>query len=136
VRPGRAQLSPAAWAAVERFDLSDVLEAMPSALPYGRRRLVAIARSVAAQPDVILLDEPAAGLSAPERVELGDLVREMAREWNMAVLLVEHDVDMVMRVCDRITVLEFGRVIAQGPPEAVRNDAEVRRAFLGEEVPS
>ena len=136
VRPGRAQLSPAAWAAVERFDLADVLEAMPSALPYGRRRLVAIARSVAAQPDVILLDEPAAGLSAPERVELGDLVREMAREWNMAVLLVEHDVDLVMRVCDRITVLEFGRVIAQGPPEAVRNDAEVRRAFLGEEVPS
>jgi len=121
---------------VERFELADVLDAMPCALPYGRRRLVAIARSVAAQPDVILLDEPAAGLSAPERVELGDLVREMAREWNMAVLLVEHDVDMVMRVCDRITVLEFGRVIAQGQPEEVRNDAEVRRAFLGEEVRS
>lgn len=134
VRPGRAELSAAAWAAIRRFDLTDALDVLPSALPYGRRRLVAIARSVAAQPDVILLDEPAAGLSAPERVELGDLIREMAREWNMAVLLVEHDVDMVMRVCDHITVLEFGKVIAQGPPEEVRNDTEVRRAFLGQEV--
>ena len=136
VRPGREQLSAAGWAAVHRFGLTDALYAMPAALPYGRRRLVAIARSIAAQPDVLLLDEPAAGLSAPERVELGDLVREMAREWNMAILLVEHDVDLVMRVCDEITVLEFGRVIAQGPPELVRTHDEVRRAFLGQEVPA
>lgn len=136
VRPGRAQLSPAAWAAVHRFGLADALDAMPGALPYGRRRLVAIARSIAAQPDVLLLDEPAAGLSAPERVELGDLVREMAEQWNMAILLVEHDVDLVMRVCDHITVLEFGKVIAQGTPDAVRAHDEVRRAFLGQEVPA
>jgi ABC-type branched-subunit amino acid transport system ATPase component len=83
---------------------------------------------------VLLLDEPAAGLSAPERVELGDLIREMATEWNMAILLVEHDVDLVMRVCDQITVLEFGRVIAQGAPEIIRTHDEVRRAFLGQEV--
>jgi ABC-type branched-subunit amino acid transport system ATPase component/branched-subunit amino acid ABC-type transport system permease component len=134
VRPGPAKLSAAAWSAVRRFGLEDALESMPSALPYGRRRLVAIARSIAAQPDVLLLDEPAAGLSAPERVELGDLIREMATEWNMAILLVEHDVDLVMRVCDQITVLEFGRVIAQGAPEIIRTHDEVRRAFLGQEV--
>lgn len=134
VRPGRAELSPAAWAAVHRFELADALDAMPSSLPYGRRRLVAIARSIAAQPDVLLMDEPAAGLSAPERLELGDLIREMAQEWNMTILLVEHDVDMVMRVCDQITVLEFGKVIAQGPPDIVRAHKEVRRAFLGQEI--
>jgi sulfate-transporting ATPase len=80
------------------------------------------------------MDEPAAGLGTEERQELGQLIRLMAREWGIAVLLVEHDVDLVMNVCDHITVLEYGRVIAQGTPELVRADAEVRRAFLGQAV--
>jgi sulfate-transporting ATPase len=134
VRPGPATISESAQEAVLRFDLTDALDKLPGQLPYGRRRLVAIARSIAARPDVILLDEPAAGLSAEERDELGDLIREMAEKWGIAVLLVEHDVDLVMRVCDNITVLEFGRVIAQGSPDVVRANDEVRRAFLGQEV--
>jgi sulfate-transporting ATPase len=134
VRPGPAVLSESAREAVRRFDLTDALDSYPGQLPYGRRRLVAIARSIAARPDVLLLDEPAAGLAAQEREELGDLIREMAEKWGMAVLLVEHDVDLVMRVCDFITVIEFGKVIAQGTPDEVRSNTEVRRAFLGQEV--
>ncbi|MGW9111730.1 ABC transporter permease subunit [Microbacterium sp. NPDC055683] len=136
VRPGRAVLSAGAWTAIRRFDLVDDLDHRPGQLPYGRRRLVAIARSIAAQPDVLLMDEPAAGLSSLEREELGDLIQEMAKEWKMAILLVEHDVDLVMRVCDEITVLDGGRVIAQGTPESVRAHRDVRRAFLGEEMVS
>jgi sulfate-transporting ATPase len=136
VRPGPATLSDSALEAVRRFELEDVLDTLPGELPYGRRRLVAIARSIAARPDVLLLDEPAAGLAAAERVELGELIREMADSWGIAILLVEHDVDLVMRVCDHVTVLEFGAVIAAGPPEEMRQHAEVKRAFLGQEVAS
>ncbi|MGA1838096.1 branched-chain amino acid ABC transporter permease/ATP-binding protein [Herbiconiux sp. 11R-BC] len=136
VRPGAGALSGAALEAVRRFELDDTLDVLPGELPYGRRRLVAIARSIAAQPDVILLDEPAAGLSAGERIELAELIRLMADSWGIAVLLVEHDVDLVMRVSDHITVLEFGKVIAAGAPEEVREHDEVRRAFLGQEVGS
>ncbi|MCJ1688336.1 ATP-binding cassette domain-containing protein [Rathayibacter sp. VKM Ac-2927] len=136
VRPGRGRMSPAAWDAVHRFGLEDTLDLLPGALPYGRRRLVAIARSVAALPQVLLLDEPAAGLSSLEREELGALIREMADSWGIAVLLVEHDVDLVMRVCDHITVLEFGAVIAHGAPDVVRSHDDVKRAFLGQEIPA
>jgi ABC-type branched-subunit amino acid transport system ATPase component/branched-subunit amino acid ABC-type transport system permease component len=134
VRPGAATLSDTAREAIHRFELDDVLDTKPGELPYGRRRLVAIARSIAARPDVLLLDEPAAGLSADERTELGDLIRQMADSWGIAILLVEHDVDLVMRICDHITVLEFGTVIAEGAPEAVRQHEEVKRAFLGQGV--
>jgi sulfate-transporting ATPase len=136
VRPGPAALSDSALEAVRRFELDDVLDSLPGELPYGRRRLVAIARSIAARPDVLLLDEPAAGLAAAERIELGELIRDMADSWGIAILLVEHDVDLVMRVCDHVTVLEFGTVIASGPPEVMRQHAEVKRAFLGQEVAS
>ena len=136
VRRRPIRLSSAGWDAVTRFGLEDALQKLPGELPYGRRRLVALARSIAAGPDVLLLDEPAAGLSSREREELGDLIREMARERGIAVLLVEHDVDLVMRTCDHITVVEFGEVIASGTPDVIRSHEEVRRAFLGEEVPA
>jgi sulfate-transporting ATPase len=118
--------------AVQRFGLEAVLGDRPRDLPYGKRRLVAIARAIAAEPSLLLLDEPAAGLSANERDELAKLIRELAEDWGMGVLIVEHDVELVMRVCDHITVLEFGKVIARGSPADIRKDARVLQAFLGE----
>ena len=86
-------------------------------LPYGQRRLLAIARAVATQPSVLLLDEPAAGLGDVETAELAHLVRRLAKEWGIAVLLVEHDMNFVMSVCDELVVLDFGRQIAAGTPD-------------------
>ena len=92
----------------------------PDELPYGRRRLVAIARTIAAGPSVLLLDEPAAGLDLEERGELGRLVRRLADEWGLAVLLVEHDASLVLQTCDRVAVLDFGVKIAEGHPRRDR----------------
>ncbi|WP_307828065.1 ABC transporter ATP-binding protein [Nocardioides sp. SYSU D00038] len=104
----------------------------PTSLPYPVRKRVALARALAADPEVLLLDEPASGLSGSEIEELGDLVRTLAGR--TSVLLVEHHMDLVMRVCDHITVLDFGRVIASGPPDVVRDDPAVLAAYLGESV--
>ncbi len=131
VWPGRSRLSSAAVAAVGELDLGDVLESKPGDLPYGTRRLVAIARAVAASPSVLLLDEPAAGLGEQESAELGRLIRRLADEWGMGVLLVEHDVAMVMETADKVVVLDFGKKIAEGTPAEVRSNAAVVAAYLG-----
>src|SRR6185437_10758063 len=112
--PGKPRLTPAAQAAVELLDLTDDLHRLPTELPYGRRRLVAIARAIAAEPSILLLDEPAAGLSQAQSVELRTLLRHLADERGMGVLLVEHDVDLVMSSCDRVVALVFGTEIASG----------------------
>jgi sulfate-transporting ATPase len=132
VRPGAAPLSAAAEAVVREFGLDDDLDRRPEELPFGRRRLVALARAVAAEPSVLLLDEPAAGLGDQDTAELGRLVRRLADDWGLAVLLVEHDVSLVLDVCDRVAVLEFGRVIAEDAPAAVAGDPVVVTAYLGE----
>jgi sulfate-transporting ATPase len=119
-------------AAIREFRLEDHLLRQVQDLPYGQRRLLAIARAVASQPSVLLLDEPAAGLGDTETVELGNMVRRLADDWGMAVLLVEHDMNFVMSVCDEIVVLDFGRKIADGPRDVVRNDPAVVAAYLGE----
>jgi sulfate-transporting ATPase len=119
--------------AIKEFGLGDDLDRNVEDLSYGKRRLLAIARAVAMQPSVLLLDEPAAGLGDAETAELAHLVRRLADDWGMAVLLVEHDMTFVMSVCDEIVVLDFGRRIAEGPPEAIRRDERVVAAYLGED---
>jgi ABC-type branched-subunit amino acid transport system ATPase component/ABC-type branched-subunit amino acid transport system permease subunit len=131
VRPGRARLGPAATQAVHDLGLADVLQAYPGELSYGRRRLLAIARAVAANPTVLLLDEPAAGLDERERADLATLITRLAHDRGLAVLLIEHDVNLVSSVSDRMLALDFGRVIAAGSPDSVRDDAGVRSAYLG-----
>jgi ABC-type branched-subunit amino acid transport system ATPase component/ABC-type branched-subunit amino acid transport system permease subunit len=129
--PGAHPLSPTAVAAIQEFELTDSLTKLPGELPYGRRRLVGIARAVASGPSIIMLDEPAAGLDETESAELAHLIRRLADQRKMGVLLVEHDVGLVMSTCDRIVVLEFGQVIASGTPDEIRDDPLVRAAYLG-----
>ena len=129
--PGHHDLPPTAVAAVHEFELEPLLDKTPEELPYGRRRLVGIARTVASGPSVVMLDEPAAGLDERESAELAQLIRRLADERNMGVLLVEHDVGLVMSTCDRVVVIDFGSVIASGPPAEIRGDRAVRDAYLG-----
>jgi ABC-type branched-subunit amino acid transport system ATPase component/branched-subunit amino acid ABC-type transport system permease component len=131
--PRRAALSSAAEAAIGMFGLSRDLERRPGELPLGRRRLVAIARAIAAEPSVLLLDEPAAGLDEEETQELGQLIRRLASEWGLAILLVEHDVPLLMSTCDKLVAIDFGHVIATGPPEEVRHHPQVIESYLGVE---
>lgn len=132
--PRKEHLPPAALRAISDLDLHDVLELPASDLPYGQRRLVSIARALAGTPSILLLDEPAAGLSDAETAELRHLIRRLADEWGVGVLLVEHDMSLVMAVCDRIVALETGQVIAEGRPDEIARNERVRAAYLGDEV--
>ncbi|MGD9997453.1 MAG: ATP-binding cassette domain-containing protein [Ilumatobacteraceae bacterium] len=134
VHPGKPRLGAAATAAVREFQLVDDLDRFPTELPFGRRRLVAIARAIAAEPSVLLLDEPAAGLDEQETDELGHLIVRLAKEWGLAVLLIEHDVSLVLRVCDRVEALDFGRSIASGTSDEIANDPVVIAAYLGSDT--
>jgi sulfate-transporting ATPase len=105
----------------------------PGELSYGTQRLVAIARAVAFAPRIILLDEPAAGLDERERRELGQVIRRLADEWGLGVVLIEHDVALIAEVSDEMLALEFGRAVAHGDPDEVRSHPRVVAAYLGED---
>jgi ABC-type branched-subunit amino acid transport system ATPase component/branched-subunit amino acid ABC-type transport system permease component len=129
-RAGQTWTAPAV-AAINEFGLSGHLAELPDNLPHGVRRLVAVARGVAQAPSVLLMDEPASGISMSERQHLTVLIRRLADAWGMGVLLIEHDVSMVMAVCDRVAVLKGGRLLRVGTPDEVRNDPSVLAAYLG-----
>jgi sulfate-transporting ATPase len=133
VAPGKPVLTPAALSAVESFGLTAHLDESPAGLSFGARRLLAIARALAGSPRILMLDEPAAGLGTDERAELRRLVRHLAEDWGIAVLIIEHDVDLVLGVSDRVLALDFGRTIAEGTPAQIRDDAAVIAAYLGTE---
>lgn len=134
VWPKNPKFPPEVVRAIIEFELDEDLHRDVKDLSYGKRRLLAIARAVAMHPSIILLDEPAAGLSTAESAELGRVVRRLADEWGMAVLVVEHDMNFVMGVCDEVIVLDFGELIASGPPAQIRTDPAVIAAYLGDEA--
>jgi ABC-type branched-subunit amino acid transport system ATPase component/branched-subunit amino acid ABC-type transport system permease component len=134
VRPATPRFAHEVSAAIQDFELADELDHAAKDLPYSRRRLLAVARAVATEPSILLLDEPAAGLGEDESSELRVLIRQLVEGWGMGILIAEHDVDLVMNVCDRIVVLDAGRVISEGAPREVQTDPAVIAAYLGTEV--
>jgi sulfate-transporting ATPase len=134
VHPGRIRLTDAALEALHQFELEGLIDQRPSEVSFGRRKTVAIARSIASAPSVLLLDEPAAGLDDHEADELAALIRGLADSWGIAVLLVEHKVDLIMSISDRVTVLDNGSVLASGTPGEIRSNSAVIDAYLGNPI--
>jgi sulfate-transporting ATPase len=132
VRPARPRLRPIVAEALRDSGMEDTLDVLPSSLPFGRRRIIAIMRALAAEPAVLLLDEPAAGLSDPESEALGTLIRELATTRQIAVLLIEHNLDMVRAISDRMTVLATGSILAEGSPEDVLAHPRVLETYIGD----
>jgi len=126
-----AALTESAWELVDYLDLRDVAAHAVSDLPFGLQKRVELARALAARPKLLLLDEPAGGLNHREVEELGRLIRRIRDERNVAVLLVEHHMNLVMSICDKVVALDFGRKIAEGTPSEVRANPDVIRAYLG-----
>jgi branched-chain amino acid transport system ATP-binding protein len=128
----RSDLDPARAAdeAIARLDLRGVRDSSTGALPTGTARLVEVARALASAPDLILLDEPCAGLDSVESDRLAQVLADVVAD-GTSILLVEHHVDLVFQHCSRVSVLDFGSVIAAGTPQQIQNNDEVRGAYLG-----
>lgn len=114
--------------------LEKVINNMASDLPYGQQRKVEIARALAISPKILLLDEPAAGMNNYEKRDLKNLINILREDFNITVLIIEHDMGVIMDLCDRILVLDYGKKIAAGSPEEISNDANVIKAYMGKGI--
>lgn len=132
-RRALADASGRALTLMERLQIADSAHRQVSTLAYGVQKRVELARALMTEPKLLLLDEPAAGLNAEETRALADTLRHLKADHDMTIVLVEHDMSLVMGICDELVVLDHGEVIAQGPPGVVRNDPKVVTAYLGVE---
>ena len=132
-RAEEQKLDAEAMRLLEIFRLADSAAEKAKNLPYGAQRRLEIARALAAQPVLLLLDEPAAGMNPQETQELMEMIRLVRRTFGITILLIEHDMALVMGICERLYVLEYGTVIATGTPAEIRSNPEVIRAYLGAE---
>ena len=119
---------------VEHLNLAEYMDEKAGSLPYGAQRRLEIARALATEPRLLLLDEPAAGMNPQESIELMHFIQAIRDHFDLTILLIEHDMKVVMGVCQYIWVMEYGALIAHGDPDAIRSNPEVIRAYLGEDV--
>jgi branched-chain amino acid transport system ATP-binding protein len=119
---------------LEKIGLTEFVNELAMNLPYGAQRRLEIARAMATEPFLLLLDEPAAGMNPQETKELDDLIVQLRDQEDVSILLIEHDMKLVMRLSDRIFVVDYGKKIAEGTPEEIKNDPAVIKAYLGEDA--
>lgn len=136
LRENDNHLEQRSLALLDKMRLSHVAYSRAGDLSYGLQRRLEIARALATDPKLLLLDEPAAGMNPQEKQELRELIREIRREFDLTVMLIEHDMKVVMGLCERIYVLDYGEVISEGTPEQIRSDPKVIAAYLGTETPA
>ncbi|MGA2080843.1 MAG: ABC transporter ATP-binding protein [Holophaga sp.] len=127
------ELRKVAMEYLDRVGLAGHAQARADSLPYGLQRKLEIARALALEPSLLLLDEPAAGMNPEESLGLADLIRQIREQFRLTVLLIEHHMDVVMELCDRIVVVNFGEKLAEGTPGEIQNDPAVLEAYLGED---
>ncbi len=114
------------------FDMQDYANTLAKNLPYGKQRKLEIARGLATNPKILMLDEPAAGMNPQETYELMDTIHFIRDKFNITILLIEHDMNLVMGICERIVVVDHGKIIAKGLPEEIKNNPDVIKVYLGE----
>lgn len=116
------------------FDMTDMVDLKAGNLSYGRQRKLEIARALATNPKILLLDEPAAGMNPQETIELMEIIKTIKEKFDLTILLIEHDMNLVMGICEKIYVLNFGEVLCYGLPDEIKNNEDVIKAYLGSDV--